>query len=323
MKTFQKIALVSAIAAAPFAAQADLTPMDDSLMGNTTGQSGVTIEIELGSTGIQIGGITYTDTAHEVTDINGVAPGDAGYVSTTEDGGSVVLENINISGLGTLTQTIDVSENGDLVMATTAPTSDIVISMGGTDTSSALRLQGTGGSAEIINNLDMTVALGASNTTIKNLSNVNASGLGTLGQAGVLDTDDNTYSTAVGSMVIDSTASFELKELNVGLFGYTNDQAAFLKAGGATQTQSEIANGSAIQITGLSLANHDAAAGTGGGALTLNQKIWANSGGVYIQIGGINADLNINDIAIGGASIGAVSVEGLQMAGLTQRIYGH
>ena len=43
MKTFQKIALVSAIAAAPFAAQADLTPMDDSLMGNTTGQAGVTI----------------------------------------------------------------------------------------------------------------------------------------------------------------------------------------------------------------------------------------------------------------------------------------
>ena len=43
MKGLKKIALATAVAAAPFAAQAELTAMNDSAMGNVTGQAGVTI----------------------------------------------------------------------------------------------------------------------------------------------------------------------------------------------------------------------------------------------------------------------------------------
>jgi len=46
MKGLKKLALVTAVAALPFAAHADLRALDDSAMGNVTGQAGVTIELE-------------------------------------------------------------------------------------------------------------------------------------------------------------------------------------------------------------------------------------------------------------------------------------
>jgi hypothetical protein len=106
MKTFKKIALVSAIAVAPFAVQAGLTPMEDSLMGNTTAQAGITIEIELGAGGIDIDSIVYTDE------------------------GTVTLENINIGLAGNITQTIDVNAAGDLEIVASAP-GTVAITMGG------------------------------------------------------------------------------------------------------------------------------------------------------------------------------------------------
>ena len=61
MKTFQKITLAAAISAAPFMSQA-MEALDDTVLGNTTGQAGVTIEISIGNEGISVGEIEYTDT---------------------------------------------------------------------------------------------------------------------------------------------------------------------------------------------------------------------------------------------------------------------
>ena len=366
MKTFQKIALVSAIAAAPFAAQADLTPMDDSLMGNTTGQAGVTIEIDLGAAGIKIGEVVYTDTQS----------------GSDTDGGSVSLENINIGLTGTLVQTIDVDAAGDLKMTVSSPGAmNIAVGNDAADTtglSSALKLVATDGSeSEIINNLDLSVNLGSSTTTIKNLGTVATAGLGALSGAGVT----GTYATGTSSMAIQMNASVEVTDMNLGLFGYTNAQAAiiaptragsiktgyeagfaaalatdggaagaataaFLTANAAgaadanadgtvdageltaltTGTQNAIATGSAIQVEGVTVS------AAGGGAISLNQVIWAVGGdaskpgsdaGVYIQMGAMDMNIGVADIKIGGGSIGAVAINGLELAGMTQRIYGH
>ena len=68
MKGLKKIALATAVAAAPFAAQADLKALDDTTMGNVTGQAGVTIELE---TEVSIGGFRYTDEGYlAVNDIS-------------------------------------------------------------------------------------------------------------------------------------------------------------------------------------------------------------------------------------------------------------
>jgi hypothetical protein len=379
MKTFQKIALVSAIAAAPFAAQADLTPMDDSLMGNTTGQAGVTIEIDLGTDGIKVGSVVYTDTAHDVdgttlvVDGAGLNPGDAGYVDTynqvSVDGGSVALENISVNLTGKLVQTIDVSANGDLEMTMSSPGS-LSIAMGNDalDTAgdfSALKLVGgTDNDSEVINNLDMDINLGSSTTTIMNLGSAATVGLGPLSGADVVGAE---YAGINSSMAIKMNASVEVTDMNLGLFGYTAKQGNYLvasklaagdgnatttaatyldaatgkltAAAGATnlspsqtaqQAAEALATGSAIGIEGVTVEAKD------GGAIALNQVIWAVGGdasvapaagqlgaGVYIQLGEMDMNIGVEAIKIGGSSIGSLAVNGLELGGMTQRIYGH
>lgn len=57
MKGLKKLALVTAVAAAPFA-QAEMTAMDDALLGEMTGQAGITIDVDLDMT---IDAIKYVD----------------------------------------------------------------------------------------------------------------------------------------------------------------------------------------------------------------------------------------------------------------------
>jgi hypothetical protein len=80
MKTFKKLALVTAIATAPFA-QAEMTSIDDSLLGEMTGQAGISIELD---TAITIDTFTYTDT-------DGAETGNAGNLVIAFDGGSTAL----------------------------------------------------------------------------------------------------------------------------------------------------------------------------------------------------------------------------------------
>ena len=75
MKGLKKIALVSAIAAAPFA-QAELVSMDEASMGNTTGQAGITIDVN--SANISIGEIQY------------------------QDAGSIFINDFKLAGAGTV-----------------------------------------------------------------------------------------------------------------------------------------------------------------------------------------------------------------------------
>ncbi len=58
MKGLKKIALVAAVAAAPFAANAELQALNDATMGTVTGQNGITIDL---SANVTIGEIAYED----------------------------------------------------------------------------------------------------------------------------------------------------------------------------------------------------------------------------------------------------------------------
>ncbi|MBU2955666.1 DUF6160 family protein [Marinobacter sp. F3R08] len=103
MKGLKKLALATAVAATPFAAHADLKALDDSAMGNVTGQAGVTIELE---TEVSIGEFRYTD---------------EGYLSVSDiyiGGGAVERDvNGNVTGvdgrLDDLVVDIDVEADGD------------------------------------------------------------------------------------------------------------------------------------------------------------------------------------------------------------------
>lgn len=101
MKGLKKIALATAVAAAPFAAHADLKAMDDSAMGNITGQAGVTIELE---TKVSIGQFKYTDEGSFA--VNDIVLGGAGV---TADGATAGYNDL----LDQLIIEIDVEDDGD------------------------------------------------------------------------------------------------------------------------------------------------------------------------------------------------------------------
>lgn len=308
MKFLKKASLAAAIAAAPFAVNAEMVAMDDATMSSTTGQAGVTIEMNIGASGISVGEVEYTDE------------------------GSVLLQDITVKNVNNLTQTIDVDSYGNLVLGMSGVTG-MEVGLGDTvaDTtgnSSAVALKSAAGEVtELVNNIDMTLNLGSSTTTIVNLQaagNTAASGL--------------SAAAASGSVAIKAGASIEITDMNVGAFGYTRAQAdarADLAAYGGNGDGSldateqavadSLANGSAVQLTGIKFY------GTGGPgtAATLDQTIYAKGGtaaqggGVYIEMGSINGTLEIGGIAMGGASIGSVKVSDINLAGMTQRIYGH
>lgn len=87
MKGLKKVALVSAIAAISAGAQAELKALDDTLMGEMTGQAGLTIDIETKWT---LGEFMY------------------------KDGGSVVIQNINLGGSTNAADNVASANNGYL-----------------------------------------------------------------------------------------------------------------------------------------------------------------------------------------------------------------
>ncbi|TVV43902.1 DUF6160 family protein [Thalassolituus sp. C2-1] len=307
MKFLKKASLAAAIAAASISAQAEMVALDDATMSATTGQAGVTIEIDIDATGISIGEVEY------------------------KDEGSVLLQNITVKNVNNLTQEIDVDASGNLVIGMSGVTG-MEVAIGdtaadATGSKSAVALRSTAGeTTELVNNLDMTLNLGNSTTTIANLQAAgNAAALGITGDA------------ATGSVAILANTSIEITDMNVGAFGYTAAQAATRAAAARANGDiadddaveagyaSQLANGSAVQVTGLKFY------GTGGvgTAATIEQTIWAKGGsaaqggGVYIQMGQIAGTLDIAGISMGGASIGSVKVSDINLNGMTQRIYGH
>jgi hypothetical protein len=104
MKGLKKLALVSAIAVAPFAAQAELQAMNDVAMGDVTGQAGVTIEMQ---TQIDIGQFRYTDEGSFA--VNTIKLGGANGLIPGSGTSGALLDGFYID--------IDVEATGDAVIS--------------------------------------------------------------------------------------------------------------------------------------------------------------------------------------------------------------
>ncbi|MCD8524185.1 MAG: hypothetical protein LRY72_18280 [Saccharospirillaceae bacterium] len=384
-------------------------------MSGITGQAGVTIEIDIDSSGVSVGEVEY------------------------KDEGSVILQNIQISDVDNLTQTVDVDPSGNLIIAH-GEVSGIKLAIGDSAADadgkySAVALKSSAGEiAELVNDMALTVDLGAGSTTIINLAETvsNAALIAALPLA-----------ARSGSVAIRSSSSLEITGFDMGLFGYTAHQAADragINLGGQTigqftaAAQSDLtlaqdqlvtaqtnlgsaqtllgsaqttlgnavaadgftvafaadgsvqeirdagntvidiatsayssdaatvnaaatdavqastlvagaqqgvadadsvvnaagvagglANDAAVKVRGLKLYG---TAGVGSKAV-IEQTVWAkggdaaNGGGVYINISRFDGTLDVAAVDVGGASLGAIKVSGIDLSGMTQRIYGH
>ena len=317
MKFLKKASLATAIAAASISAQAGMVALDDETMAATTGQAGVTIEINIGSAGITVGEIEYIDE------------------------GSVLMQNLKISNVKNLTQTIDVDDKGNLLLGVTG-VDGVEVALGdvGTGEFSAVALKSAAGEVtELVNNLSMEFNLGKTDTKIINLQAAgNAAAIAALPDGTQVDPQYNLhggYNARTGSVAITSNTAIEIVDMDLGAFGYTRQQADVradaagnnngVVDAGEQATADALASGSAVQINDLKFY------GTGGVGTkaTIEQTIWAKGGtvaqggGVYIQLGQIEGTLEVGGIAMGGNSIGSLKVSDINLAGMTQRIYGH
>jgi len=298
MKHFNKIPLLSMIATVSLSAQAGLQPIDDELMAVTTGQRGITVEISTGEDAISIGEVEYVDQ------------------------GSVFVENITVDDINGLQVAIDVEESGTLKVVTEhAGAIKIGVGDHGGGENSAFKISGTEGTnvreAELVNNISLELSNLKSTVSIISTDNTTE----------VTKHKDAGFSDAAFSqpIAIRAESEFLIKNMNVGLFGYTDDQANQL--GGTDDEKLALATDSGVQITGVTV--HGGGNNSVNTAAKVDVILSANpshhtaGGGIIAEVGEMDLSVSINDVAISGDSIGAINIRNINLTGMTTRIYGH
>ncbi len=292
MKGLKKIALATAVAAAPFAANADLQAMDDSAMGNVTGQAGVTIELE---TKVSIGQFKYTDEGSFA--VNDIVLGGAGVTAAGATAGyNSLLDQLKID--------IDVLDDGDAKIHV------------GTLDGNPIDWGVTVGSMELL-----AGSTGTDSTTL--ISNL--SGYGNLAQLDLrVDTATDHLNIVAAFDVQDM--DFDVEFLGIGVrdmvitgaggnFDYDGD-GSVMTADADGEFGLDPASKEAQVLAGFANVNLDVYKGAGLGASTA-------AGVLRIDVNNVYMDMSIAAVEIGGTSIGSFAIDNLAITDTKLAVYGH
>ncbi|MBW0146379.1 DUF6160 family protein [Marinobacter arenosus] len=306
MKGLNKIALATAIAAAPFAANAELKAMNDSAMGNVTGQAGVTIELE---TKVSIGQFKYTDEGSFA--VNGIVLGGSGVAGGT---GTDLLDQLKID--------IDVADDGDAIIHVgsletvdhdadpATPEIPVPIDWGMTVDSMELLAGSTGtDSTTLISNMSMHGDLAALDMTVDTATDH-------LNVAVAFDIDDMDFDVdflAIG--IRDLTVTGAGDNFDYDGDGLTVADGTEANEGGfdLTTAEGQLAYGKLSKYANVNL---DVYKGAGLGASTAVDVLRVDVNNVYM-------DVAIGAVEIGGTSIGSVALDNLAVTDTKLAIYGH
>lgn len=296
MKGLKKIALVSAVAAAPFAVHADLKALDDSAMGDVTGQAGVTIELE---TRVDIGQFKYTDEGSFV--MNGIAIGGAAY--DTNGQGSVTgnLDDLQID--------IDVEDDGDAVIdvhSISGAPIDYGVSIASVGLEGLASATDTGNTT-LVSNLSMVGDLGKLNIRVDTF------------------TDDLQLDLAFNVRDLDMDVDF----LGVGIRNFKLMGAGYFE-GGSTDTSADLAALSTLSDgdttndnIGLAEFNRVFASAQVTVGTAAAQDTSVTDPALQISIPSFVADLEIGETLIGGTNIGTIAIDNLAITNTNMVVYGH
>ena len=310
MKGLKKIALATAIAAAPFASHAGMKALDDTAMGNVTGQAGVTIELE---TKVSIGEFRYTDTD--------------GY-DTDTSGGSFVVSDVVLGGAGVhLDPTGQVSQLLDelKIEIDVAADGDAIIHVGSLEPKMVpTNPDGTGPLIQAehpvtgeklwepidwgvkvgsigLQGSDRTVTDGSNSTTL--ISGL--SGYGGLAQLDIrVDTETDTLNLDVAFNVVDM--DFEVDFLGIGIKDMAIMGGEYFESNGNPQTLE----------AGYAIAKVDVYQGNGFGTGSTAEDV------LRIDIEDITLDMSIGAIEMGGTSIGSIAIDDLHVSKTRLAVYG-
>lgn len=295
MKGLKKIALATAVAAAPFAAHAELQAMDDTAMGAITGQSGVTIELE---TKVSVGQFKYTDEGSFA--VNDIVLGGAGVTAAgTTAGYNDLLDELKID--------IDVADDGDAVIH--------VGTLDGNPIDWGVKV----GSMELLPG-----STGSDSTTL--ISNL--SGFGNLAALDIRVDTATDHLNLVAAFDVQNM-DFDVDFLGVGIRGLkvtgagADADAMAMYGEHGIDVSAMDAQQQAI-FTQFANANLDIYKGDGLGGATPETDV------LRIDVNNIFMDVNIADVQIGGdiaggagKSIGSVALDNVAVTDTKLAIYGH
>ena len=283
MKGLKKIALVTAVAAAPFAAHAEMQAMDDSAMGTVTGQAGVSIELD---TQVDIGSVIYQDEGQLA--ISGVSLGGRDTTDTT--GAAGALDNLLIE--------IDVEADGDAV-----------IQVGTTE-----YVTGPDGNPQPVP-IDFGVSIDSVSlnaTDGSNDSTLLASNIGIEGDIAQLDIR---VDTATDNLLVDTAFNVTDMEMTLDFLGVSIEDMSITGADTFGALYDGTNPGNSPYAGLFATASVTVAAVTG-----VNSN---NGEGLSVSIDEFIADVSIGATNIGGASIGTIQMDNLAVTNTNMVVYGH
>ena len=260
MNTFKKLALVAAISAAPFA-QAELVSMDDAVLGDMTGQAGISIDL---SAEVEVGSVVYTDTKAATAPAAEIGGGTVG-INTIKLGGA---GGTAVTGaLDGITIDIDVDDSDGLTIQIKEKVAGTAIDFG----LSVADVNVNGSATNLASAIYLGGEIGATTVKIDN----------------VTDAVTNVVSTNINVV-----SSFKVTEgeLNVDVLG--------------------------LGITGLTI-------DSGGQMASLEVDVApTDNGKVGVAFGNTSLDIAMSQ-TLGGASLGHMAINGLELNNTSLVIYGH
>jgi len=312
MKTFQKLALVAAISAAPFA-QAELVSISEEAMGDMTGQAGISIELD---TAVTIASLAYGDT--DGSTAGSSAQGDITVTGIAFGGGTVGgasgvaddarFDNIKID--------IDVDD-----------TAGVVIHLAAVDIQGALDGSNTADFGLSVASVTSSAAVG--DVTI-------ASGINLAGTLGPVDVNINNTGTgdfiSVKAFFEVTTGSLDVDVIGLGVTNLVIDQDSNPFASDATYGST---GGLNLDLVGTGDDNWAMVAlSVGTTSTTLTDPAGVDTvvdNALSVTIAAldldISADLTMGDIAGTALNLGSIAIQDLNMAPggvpTVLTIYGH
>jgi len=308
MKGLKKLALASAVAAAPFA-QAELVAMDDAVLADMTGQAGVSIELD---TAVTVGSFTYTDTD--------------GFASAGNNAGSVTMSGIAFGGAtvaGGAAATDDARFDNVKIDIDVDGVGGILMHLGAVDTAGVLTGANTADFGLHIDSVTSSAAAGsvtlASNINIGgNLGPVDVNINDTTGTGAVISVAAY-FEVTTGDMDIDVIG---LGVRNLRVFDDSNPFAADATYGTAGLGLEAVGTGDdnwakvAMQISTGSTTVTDPL----GAATTIDSVLQVTVAEMAMDI---TADLTMGNVGGTDLSLGSIAIQDLNMSGTTVKIYGH
>ena len=353
MKGLKKLALASAVAAAPFA-QAELVAMDDAVLETMTGQSGVSIEL---SAQVSVGKFQYVDTDQNGTfEMSNITLGGAGGVGA--------LDDIKID--------IDIDETEGLRIYLGAKNKVGVLN--GTnpvDFGLAVGSVSINDTATLASNISIDGQLGPITVNIANDATISVDAYFEVTGGGM---DIDVLGMGISNLTVGDNSNPFVANLDSGIAGggaangvsvWDASLNGAITADGTYADQADLyANGTEAEIAALEAAaqanvvatddalaqNYGLAAGVGTGlqnaawvAMTIdtqstnyvgldgNPVLVDNSLAISIDAMAmdITADLTLGQVSTDGgatysaASLGSIAIDDLDLSGTTLKIYGH